>query len=165
MRRMQHPVPPDILREIGDITVSFAMLESQIQSLTGWLFPSNDRIPKIVSSLMSFKNALSLLEGVYLERLGKGSQYDRLVTLLIRARKIEEIRNQITHSVWGAADAGKSVTRIKATCKERKGLQYKFEHMTTEEFQKIAAEIKILAGDFLDFMLMLTDEGLIGQRR
>ncbi len=37
VRILLHPVPPKMLEHIGDITVSFALLESNIQILIGSL--------------------------------------------------------------------------------------------------------------------------------
>ena len=41
---LNHPVPEAHLKSIGDITVSFALLESVIQSLIGSLIYENQRI-------------------------------------------------------------------------------------------------------------------------
>jgi hypothetical protein len=34
---MQHPVPPEVLMGIGDIVVSFALLENAVEALIGSL--------------------------------------------------------------------------------------------------------------------------------
>jgi hypothetical protein len=58
---LQHPVPEDHLKAIGDITVSFALLESHIQNLIGSLIYEHQRIGQIITAELSFKNLRALL--------------------------------------------------------------------------------------------------------
>ena len=74
-----------------------------------------------------------------------------------RAGKIEEKRNQITHSLWGAGKDIDSVTRIKTTAKEKCRLRSKFEYVTVNDLAKIAGDIKKLATETQDFNLALLD--------
>ena len=47
---MQHSVPKDHLTEIGDMIVSFTLLESQIQSFIGSLIFEHQRIGQIITA-------------------------------------------------------------------------------------------------------------------
>ncbi len=74
-----------------------------------------------------------------------------------RAGKIEEKRNQITHSSWGAGKDIDSITRIKTTTKEKCGLRFKVEYVTVHDLAKIAGDIKKLAAEISIFNLDLLD--------
>jgi hypothetical protein len=117
---VSHPLPPDILREIGDMTVSFAMLESTIQDLHNVLLTADHRVGNIVASQLSFARLRTVTLSLMIHRHGKGQLFESLKSLMGLAAQIETERNAITHSVWGL-DADDSIVRIKATCREARG--------------------------------------------
>ena len=153
MRKLQHPVPDPILTLIGDITVSFALLESTLQFLTGMLLSGEQRIGQIVTAELSFQKLRALCVSLYKERRGDDAPgLEKLRDLMRRAGKIEETRNQITHSVWGAGNTPETVTRFKTTAKEKKGLEFRFEHIDEDRLASLAEGIKVLASDIQGFM-------------
>jgi hypothetical protein len=140
---MQHPVPDTHLREIGDITVSFAMLEFSIKQLVWKLLNIDQRSGQIVTSGISFKTLIEMASSLYKENT---SVQDPSFNELIREiTGIEEQRNQITHSIWGAGKNAESITRIKTTSRLKKGLNHDFQEMTVSELKKIADSIKKLS--------------------
>jgi hypothetical protein len=72
-----------------------------------------------------------------------------------RAAQLEEKRNQITHSIWGAGESAQTVTRIKTTAKERRGIQFDFQQVGAEDLGAVADEIKTLAEDVQRFWIGL----------
>ena len=157
---LKHPVPSKHLEKIGDITVSFALLENQIQFFI-WslleLTPRIQRIGQIITSELSFKKLRAVLISLYKETYGENDNYKRMRDLMNRAGKIEEKRNQITHSSWGAGKDIDSITRIKTTTKEKCGLRFKVEYVTAHDLAKIAGDIKKLAAEISIFNLDLLD--------
>lgn len=99
-RMMQHQVPENLLRHIGDITVSFALLENTLQMVVHSLVASSQRIGQIITAELGFKNLRALSISLYKERLGEGDKFDQFRALLRRAAEAEDKRNQITHSLW-----------------------------------------------------------------
>jgi hypothetical protein len=157
---LQHPVPDQHLKSIGDITVSFAMLESQIQMLIGSMLNERQRIGQIVTAELSFKNLKALLVSLFIERHGKDDEdYEQLKKLITRAGQAEEKRNQITHSVWGAGKDADSITRIKATAKEKHGIRFQFQDVSSDDLSALAIEIKVLAHDIQNYWMHLMDNG------
>lgn len=157
---LHHPVPESHLKNIGDITVSFAMLESQLQSLIGSLLNERQRIGQIITAELSFKALKALLVSLYIERHGNDdSDFGQLKRLILRCGKIEEKRNQITHSVWGAGSDVNHITRIKTTAKENHGIKFQFEDVSSQSLANIAIEIKILAHDLFAFYMHLLESG------
>lgn len=152
---LKHPVPENHLRAIGDITVSFALLESHIQNLIGSLIYEHQRIGQIITAELSFKNLRALLVSLYLERHGEDDDFNKPREYMKRAGQTEEKRNQITHSVWGAGKDKDHITRIKRTAKEKHGIRFKFEDVSAEALFAFAEDIKVLAGELLDFQLDL----------
>ncbi len=106
---LQHPVPEKFLVHIGDITVSFALLESTIQSLIGSFIAEHQRIGQIITTELAFRNLRALTISLYKERHGEDTDFGILRELMKRAADLEEKRNQITHSVWGAGDTADTV--------------------------------------------------------
>jgi len=155
------------LEKIGDITVSFALLENEIKFFIWSLLGSNQSIGQIITAELSFKKLRAVLISLYKEKYGENDIYKKMRDLMNRAGKIEEKRNQITHSLWGTGidlrtgkGTGKDidiVTRFKTTAKEKFGLRSKFEDVTVSDLSKIADDIKKLAGEIQDFSLAIVD--------
>jgi hypothetical protein len=148
---LRHPVPEPVLARIGDITVSFALLESVIQSLVGSLLQQEQRIGQIVTAELSFRNLRALTLSLYRGRHGEGGEYETLSALMQRASDLEDLRNQITHSLWATGGTAETVTRIKMTAKEKRGLHFDFKKVTADDLAEVADEIKRLAFDIQEF--------------
>ena len=157
---LHHAVPEQHLKSIGDITVSFAMLESQIQTLVWSMLNERQRIGQIVTAELSFKNLRALMVSLYIERHGKDDDdYEQLKELMNKAGQIEEKRNQITHSIWGAGKNVDSIIRIKTTAKEKHGIRFQFQDVLSGDLAEFAREIKVLAHDILKFLFHLVKNG------
>lgn len=156
---LQHPVPDEHLKHIGDITVSFALLESCLQTLAQSLLGAGQRFGQIVTAEVSFKALRALTVSLYLERNGEDQNADQFRALIRRASDAEEKRNQITHSLWGAGQNPASITRIKTTAKEKHGIRFHFENVTGEDLAGFAREIKVLSHDIQNFWVALIENG------
>lgn len=152
---LQHPVPDEHLKHIGDITVSFALLESCLQGLAQTLLGAGQQLGQIVTAEVSFEALRALTVSLYLQRNGEDQHWDQLRDLIKRAADTEEKRNQITHSLWGAGDDTSSITRIKTTAKEKHGIRFHFENVTGSQLGEFAHEIKALAHDIQKFCISL----------
>lgn len=93
-----------------------------------------------------------LLSNLYRSSHGGDADFETLQRLLGRAAQVEEKRNRITHSVWGAGSEG-TITRIKTTAKERHGLRFDLEHVSEDDLRAVATEIQHLAWDVQEFWL------------
>jgi hypothetical protein len=157
---LKHPVPNALLARIGDITVSFALLESQIQTLAASQLHESQRVGQIITAELSFRNLRALTVSLYRERHGEDSDFEELGALMRRAARLEELRNQITHSIWGAGGStAQAITRIKMTAKEKQGLRFDFESVTAEDLGSVAEQMQRLGGDVQDFWIRLVEAG------
>ena len=157
---LQHPVPDNHLKSIGDITVSFALLESQLQTLIGSMLNERQRIGQIITAELSFKGLKALLVSLYIERHGKDDvDFVQLKELVSRCGQAEEKRNQITHSIWAAGKDAESIARIKTTAKEKHGIRFQFEDVSSSYLEEFAVEIKILAHDVQKYWIFLIENG------
>ena len=161
MNLLNHPVPDEHLKHIGDITVSFALLESIIQMVVGSFIAEHQRVGQIITAELAFKNLRALLISLYLERHGEDTDYTHLKDFMKRIADIEARRNQITHSIWGAGSEAGSITRIKTTAKERHGIRFQFEDIKANDLENIATEIKQLATELQIFWLHLLESGKV----
>jgi len=159
MSELKHPVPSQLLEHIGDITVSFAMLEGVIQGLVGPMINEHQRVGQIITAELSFKNLRALAISLYLERHGEDDDFGDLRELMKRAGQTEQARNRITHSVWAAGKTPDTITRVKTTAKEKHGVQFKFEQLGASDLAEVAEEARALAFDIQKFMIKLIDEG------
>ena len=156
---IEHPVPKEHLRYIGDMTVSFALLEAAIQSLAHFLIADGQRIGQIITAELSFKNLKALVISLYRERYGEDADYSTLKDLMNRVSNLEYKRNEITHSIWGVGRVPNSILRIKTTSKEKNGLQFKFEDYQVNQLAEIVSDIKKLADEIQLFWIHLLDNG------
>jgi hypothetical protein len=148
--RAEHPVPEAMLTRIGDVVASFALLESGLQRATSALLGSGQRIGDVVTVELSFRGLRALMLSLFLELRGDGAGLDALRELMKRAAQVEEERNLIVHSTWGAG-AGGEITRIKSTAKSQ--LRYRFQTVTANDLDELAERIKVLAGALHRFEL------------
>lgn len=157
---LQHPVPDKLLVHIGDITVSFALLELMIQQLAGTLITDRQNISQIITAELAFKNLRALTISLYKERYSKNADFDILKKLMKRAAYIEDKRNQITHSFWCVGNKQNTIMRAKKTAKEKHGFRFYFEEFSEQDLAEIAVEIKQLAKDIQNFWLHLLDPSI-----
>lgn len=156
---LRHAVSDEHLKHIGDITVSFSLLELIIQLFIGSLISDQQQIGKIITSELSFRNLRSLLISLYLERFGKDNDFDALQNLMKESGKVEDRRNQLIHSTWGASYGESSITRFKNTSKEKQGYKYVIEELSAAELESFTKEIKTLSNNIHKFHEYLIDKG------
>lgn len=89
----------------------------------------------------------------------KDSDYIILKAYMEKAAILEDRRNQITHSIWAAGKDSQSITKIKTTAKEKKGLQLQFEDVQAKELSNFLSEIKQLAEDIQLFWIHHLENG------
>jgi hypothetical protein len=153
---LQHPVPEPILARIGDITVSFALLESMLQSLAGLLLGCDQRTQQIVTAEISFQQLCKLVVSIGRERY-VGEDAKRLDDLVTGALKLADRRNAITHSLWAAGSTRDEVNRVKVTAKKAKGFNIDSEQITVEALAAVAADMCQRAHDMQTFWIKHID--------
>lgn len=158
---MYHPVPPEHLKHIGDLTVTFALLEMNIQSFTAALIFEHQRVGQIITAEVSFKNLRALNLSLYRERHGEDEDFERIKKLMIEAGEVEEIRNQIMHSVWGTGKDADHITRIKTTAKEKHGLRFQFEELSSSNLADYVTRIRNCAAEVQKLRMELIKTGKI----
>jgi hypothetical protein len=156
---LKQEIPEQFLARIGDITVSFALLELMMESLADSQLQEHQRISQIITTELSFRNLRALVTSLYRERHGEDADFRALRKLMKRAAQLEEKRNQITHSIWGAGNGPDTFARIKMTAKESRGMHIDLQHVSADDLGAVANEIRVLADDTLSFLLHLLITG------
>jgi hypothetical protein len=151
----QHVIPENFLARIGDITVSFSCLEAGLQTLVGCLIGGKPGM--IVTAEMSFKNLRGLVVSLCKGLRGEGEELKEIGELMKRAAKIEEVRNQITHSTWCADTAGTEISRLKITAKQKHGLKHQFTKVSEADLRQVALDIMTLVGEIHQFTIKVVD--------
>jgi len=130
------PIKPvikdDILILIGKVIVKFQRLEMTIGDFISTLLNFNSSFGNILTNDLSFKNLLSLLGTLHYEIIENSTEIE---ILLKEARKAEELRNQIVHSIWLYGQTG--ATRWKKSNNNGKGKKVIFEEFSVGELEKI----------------------------
>ena len=156
MRQMKHTVGPEHLHAIGDITVSFAMLEGVLESLIWDLAsPQDQRIGQIITAELSFKQRLHLASSCLRHKYSDRAKHEQMDALRQRALAVENERNKITHSTWAVGDTRETITRVKITAKARKGWTMKFEQISIKKLDELAEQIRVLSSDITMFTFNL----------
>lgn len=158
-RNLFYSVPTEYLVHIGDVTVSFALLENTFQNLTGSLLGAKGAAGNIVVAGLSFRNLRTLTQNLYLDRNGKDINWEALEALIKKAGQLEERRNTITHSYWGSGRDESHICRLKNTAKEKQGYRFHIEEVTLADLAAFAEEIKNLAADVQAFWFQLLAQG------
>lgn len=155
----EHPVPSELLTRIGDMTVSFAVLELYIQMLLSALVGEDERVGQIIASQLPFARLRATVVGLYGERHGDDDDLRALKQLMNEAGQIEEERNRITHSIWGADASPGKITRMKLTCGQKRGLQVQSKEYDEAKFIDFNNRIKRLSSDVFGFYTRLLQKG------
>lgn len=156
MALLKHPVPKNLLTLIGDLTVSYALLEYSLQGLASSLIEDHQRVCQIILCEGYFRQLLGMIESLYKERHGEDEDYKQLKGIIKKVTSTNKKRNAITHSIWAAGDNPKSATRIKTTAK--KAYRVRFEEIDATFLQSLVDDVQKLAGEILAFKLRLTKE-------
>ena len=149
-----HPVPKELLTYIGDMTVSFALLELYMQIILTILLNQSSRVGHIISSQLPFGRLRAAIISMYKERYGEDADFQQVKNLMGRASKLEEERNLITHSIWGTGDTIGTITRLKITAREKRGLNIETKSYDATILSDFVSEIKQLAEDVVSFQHM-----------
>lgn len=153
-RKMQHHVQDDFLRELGHIVVSFSALESTVQFFLMALIEESQRVGRSLTAEMSFRNMRAAIVSIFIEKHGKGPEFDQIKNLVSRAGKCEEERNRIFHSEWtcGEVDVAFHVTRSKETAREKHGLSSNFQDYSIQQLRDFGDSLFDLAADYEGFL-------------
>jgi len=153
-------LPDDYLRALGRIVVNFARLEHFLRVSIIFLLGDDQRIGSLVTAELSMGQLLKVLSSLVRLRMHEASKLKEIDQLRIRAEKLDTRRGLIMHSSWAhpghwadssGVDPATHAMRTKTTAKVRKGLQYQFEHFTSDDLHQLADEIRQVSGKLLNF--------------
>jgi len=147
MLQYQHSVSDEYLKQIGDMTVSFAILEKMIVIAAGMLCQNCQEVVQIAAAQLSFRNLRVFLASIYIERFGQDANFPALRKLMKRAELLEDRRNQVTHSLWFSGHDHDTIWRSKHIASKNKGLKHHMEAYTLKDLASFVKEINILAYD------------------
>jgi len=152
--RLNHLVHDQFLRELGHIVVSFSILENSIQFFLMAFIGESQRVGRALTSEMSFRNLKAGVISVFIEKHGRGTDFDRVKSLINRAGKCEEERNRIFHSEWTCdeVEVAIHVFRSKETAKEKHGLRGDTQDYTVENLRDFGNSLLNLAADFEELL-------------
>jgi hypothetical protein len=154
-----HPVPSELLTHIGDITVSFALLELQLQILLDALDKERSRSTRVLVLYLSFGDLCAAILSVYRERFGEDHDFEALQSLIVEATKLSDERNRITHSYWASGDTPASITRLKSTARLRKGVEHVQEQYDAARLSGVAVRIQDACEDLVRFTFKRCENG------
>jgi hypothetical protein len=147
----QHVVPPAMLKQIGDMTVSFGHLEFHMRLIFVYLVNQSAIIGEVLASYLSFTNLRAAINTLYEQRFGRDTLYSELKDLLREAAEIEQERNAITHSAWIAGNTRQTITRHKVTARGTKGLKKHSEQYSEQKLSAFNQRINVLTDKFVEF--------------
>jgi hypothetical protein len=154
----QHPVPPPMLKQIGDMTVSFGHLEFHMRSVFVYLVNQSGIVGEILGTYLSFSNLRAAISALYVQRFGEDERFSELTELLHEASKIEQERNAITHSAWIGGHTPLTITRHKVTAREKRGFKQQDEQYSEDKLSAFNQRIRHLTSRFIEFYQKLPDQ-------
>lgn len=135
-------IDPDLLTQLGRLTVNFSALEFALQSIVAVLIGGRgDHTPGwIVATNLPFNRLVQVVDALVRHGFPRREILEELELVLGQVSSAEKARNTIIHSVWlldDGSDGG--ISRMKITA--RKQLQMKPEKITPAEVRSVAASI------------------------
>ncbi len=113
------------LQTIGAVSVNFSALEFLFWTLA-WEFIGETKAGQIVTAQRPFNRLLDLVGALGAEKLHNASVLKELGELIQEARKCEQERNLVIHSIWVADldDPKTPLRRMKITARGRLNVQH-----------------------------------------
>lgn len=126
-------LPDDILRDLGDVTVSQECLAWQFELLVWTMLDCLDeprrQVGAAITADLSFGRLLNLCQNLSITVAGDGIDSTRVSDFVARASRLEQRRNTFVHSLWGRTSNG--AIRFKTTA-GRKGVKQAMEWLVDE---------------------------------
>ena len=146
-----HEVPPEHLRLLGDMTVTFGIIHFQLMILVQNVIGLDKMWKQAITAELSLAQLRSMALSIYRARFGEDSDFLRLRDLITRSETLEQRRNSITHSLWTVGQDMTQTSRLKITAKQNRGLKHIFEDMTQATLLEDVANFHKLADDLSKF--------------
>lgn len=156
INRVRTEIREENLIAIGAIVVNFQSLENNIRFFIGILADvAGDRpVMDTFTIKVSYSNLITMLQTLAIEK--KFHWHNELQILLNQARKAEEIRNQIMHSIWTGP-------RSKKKFCDKRGVVETFEHYEPNELNLVAQAIYnidvAIQALYFDWIIYRTQQG------
>ena len=147
LKRVQFELGDEFLAEFGRITVRFATLESMTGRLVSSLIGENDDVGRIVSSAISIKRRLDIIDSLVRLATDDSGLISKTEKALRQVASAEERRNTFMHSQWleqimsQDGEFEKCAGRSKVTAKRGKGLRHQEEILRPNEIREVAEQI------------------------
>jgi hypothetical protein len=123
-------------------------IEFYISTRQGLEQTHGNKLGRIITAELSFRQKTDLLSSVYREKCNNPSELAELDTVLTRIAQVEQKRNTVIHSFWTPYSGVSSIDRIKATAKRKdKGLKMVIESTSVKDLEDIANFIAEVAYD------------------
>lgn len=153
----------DFLAGLGELNVEFSSLELVLSMLTWGLIGNDQNIGQIITTELSYKKIISLLNGLVIYKVNDNEMYEKSKEIIKRASLCEEKRNQLTHSLWSVAEDDKVVFRQKTTSKLKSGLATSIEIFDVSMIKDICEYISSTKIDAIKLLHLLTNNGYISK--
>jgi hypothetical protein len=131
---------PEFLIEFGEFTILFSHVEHNIKEFIGILLNDKDRKSgEIMTADAPFKVLYHNLMSLYRYRVQDNSRIKKLENILLELDRINTLRNELIHGVWGFSNTGIIQSNMKA--KFSKGLHVKITPHQTKSLHNLTGEL------------------------
>ena len=148
-----------LFAEIGRVTVRWAELEDVLGDFVASMIADDRKYTRVIATELSYQGLTNLLASLYIERHGEDDDLLELRRILARADSVEQLRNQVVHSIWISAGTPHKVTRVKSTAKRKKGYTTTVEHFDLDRFRQISNDIAAVRTELASFAMNLIGRG------
>ncbi len=144
-------VPPEHLRLLGDIAVTFGLIHYQLMTVAQLVIGIDEAWEQAITAELSLSQLRSVTLSVYRAKFGEDPNFAELRALMSRLELLEQRRNSITHSLWTVTDDMTQTSRLKVGAKEKRGLKHVFEHVSESKLKEDVALFHKLSSDLSEF--------------
>ena len=151
MRQPPFKNVPEHMQALGEMTASFASLESEVSQLIWILLGDDPKVGQIVTVQLSFQRQLDLLGALFKHKFPDSQAALELDQILAGISTVEQKRNVLTHSQFILGTAPDSLFRYKATAKRSPGLKNQFERLMVTNITEVTDQLNQLANELYEF--------------
>jgi hypothetical protein len=155
----QSPLPESYLLELGRVTANFSLLDWMLRWALAELVGRNPTLGHMVCADLSLPAVLDGLTAAYPARVSDPARTQGFASLIKRAGKLSERRNQMVHSYWGVAADDSTGVRMKASYKRGRRVPLQSERLTPGDLNRFALELAALTHEVQSELFVLMGRG------
>jgi hypothetical protein len=149
------------LKQLGRVTVNFQTVELFLVFVLSEVIGTEQVVGQMIASQLPFGRLCTLATALVAHRAGENDPLTKeFASVAEECLRLEQLRNQLMHSVYLVDGQTAEVTRWKSTLKLSKGFRTSTESLAPTDIGKVADGLKVVSERLGKCIGSLADRGL-----